>query len=86
MGIEARWLNLIVNSVVPETPLSMSAARRKWRPTRAEGCESRLDEDRSHGRDCVSQMLLARSRPDVLANALREMGITESGGGLRNDE
>lgn len=48
--------------------------------------ESRRDEDRSHGRDCVSQMLLARSHPDVLANALREMGITESGDGVPDDE
>ena len=32
-------------------------------------------EDREYGRDCVSEMHLARSRPDVLANALRSMGV-----------
>jgi hypothetical protein len=39
----------------------------------------RLMEDREPGWDCVSQMRLARSRPEVLANALLAMGITESG-------
>ncbi len=39
----------------------------------------RLMDDREPGWDCVSQMRLARSRPEVLANALRAMGITESG-------
>lgn len=34
---------------------------------------------REPGWDCVSQMRLARSRPEVLANALLAMGITESG-------
>jgi hypothetical protein len=36
-------------------------------------------DDREPGWDCVSQMRLARSRPEVLANALLAMGITESG-------
>lgn len=39
----------------------------------------RLMDDREPGWDCVSQMRLARSRPEVLANALLAMGITESG-------
>ncbi len=39
----------------------------------------RLMEDREPGWDCVSQMRLARSRPEVLANALWAMGITDSG-------
>ncbi len=34
---------------------------------------------RNEERDCVSQMSLYRSRPEVLANALLAMGITESG-------
>ena len=34
-------------------------------------------ERQRHGRNCISQMRLARSRPEVLANALREMGVTE---------
>lgn len=36
-------------------------------------------EDREEGRDCISKMRLAAKRPDVLANDLREMGITENG-------
>jgi hypothetical protein len=39
----------------------------------------RLVDDREPGWDCVSQMRLARSRPEVLAKALLAMGITESG-------
>ncbi len=39
----------------------------------------RLMDDREPGWDCVSQMRLARSRPEVLASALRAMGITASG-------
>ena len=46
----------------------------------------RLMADRESGRDCVSQMRLLRSRPDILANALREMGITEDGDGLPDPE
>jgi hypothetical protein len=45
-----------------------------------------LVEDRDNGRDCVTQMRLLRSRPDVLANVLREMGVTESGDDLPDDE
>lgn len=36
-------------------------------------------EDRESGRDSISAMSLAEARPDVLANALLEMGITENG-------
>jgi hypothetical protein len=36
-------------------------------------------EDRESGRDSISAMRLAHQRPDVLANALLEMGITENG-------
>ena len=39
----------------------------------------RLMDDREPGWDCVSQMRLARSRPEVLANALLALGISESG-------
>ena len=46
----------------------------------------RLMEDREPGWDCVSQMRLARSRPEVLANALRAMGITESGDEMPDQE
>jgi hypothetical protein len=35
--------------------------------------------DRETGRDCMTEMSLYRSRPDVLANALLDMGVTESG-------
>jgi hypothetical protein len=38
------------------------------------------------GRDCVTQMRVLRSRPDVLANALREMGITENGDDVSDQE
>lgn len=36
-------------------------------------------DDRENGRDVISQMSLARNRPDVLRNALLDMGITQSG-------
>ena len=39
-----------------------------------------------HGRDRVSEMLLLRSRPDLLASALREMGYSESGDNFPADE
>ena len=42
--------------------------------------------DRESGRDCISQMRLARSRPDVLANALIEMGVTPDGDGPEEDD
>ena len=45
-----------------------------------------LVEDRESGRDCISEMRLAHKRADVLANALRDMGITESGDAVRDDE
>ena len=45
-----------------------------------------LIEDRENGRDCVTQMRVLRSRPDVLANALREMGITENGDDVSDQE
>jgi hypothetical protein len=46
----------------------------------------RLMQDREPRWDCVSQMRLARKRPDVLASALRDMGVTESGDGIPDDE
>ncbi len=39
----------------------------------------RLAEDREGGRDLVTEMSLARRRPDILANDLARMGWTESG-------
>lgn len=55
--------------------VSPDEAEREWfHPERR-----RLMDDREPGWDCVSQMRLARSRPEVLANALLAMGITESG-------
>jgi hypothetical protein len=45
-----------------------------------------LIEDREYGRDCVTQMLVLRRRPDILANALRDMGITENGDGMPDAE
>ncbi len=56
--------------------LKTKKQRRRERPT----------EDEQHGRDCISQMRLARSRPDVLANALREMGVTETGDEIPDQE
>lgn len=44
-----------------------------------------LVEDRENGRDCLTQMRVLRSRPDVLANALRDMGVSESGDELPDD-
>jgi hypothetical protein len=41
-------------------------------------------EMRDEGRDCVEQMELIRARPDVLAKALRDMGITEGGDEVRD--
>lgn len=46
----------------------------------------RLMQDRNGGRDCLSQMSLYRSRPDVLANALRAMGITDNGDEMPDQE
>ena len=46
----------------------------------------RLMDDREPGWDCVSQMRLARSRPEVLANALLAMGITENGDEMPDQE
>jgi len=46
----------------------------------------RLLEDREPGWDCVSLMRLARRRPEVLANALRAMGFTESGDEMPDQE
>jgi hypothetical protein len=48
--------------------------------------ERRSMDDREPGWDCVSQMRLARSRPEVLANALLAMGITESGDEMPDQE
>lgn len=45
--------------------------RRRWRVSKR--------ERERHGHDCVSLMQRARTRPDVLAEALREMGVTEEG-------
>ena len=45
-----------------------------------------LVEDRENGRDCVTQMRLLWRRPDVLANVLRAMGVSESGDGLPEEE
>lgn len=45
-----------------------------------------LVEDRENGRDCLTQMRLLRCRPDVLANALRDMGINGSGDDLPDEE
>jgi hypothetical protein len=38
-----------------------------------------IAEDRESGRDLLSDMRLARSRPDVLANDLARMGWSVSG-------
>jgi hypothetical protein len=41
--------------------------------------KKRLRDHRGDGSDCVAWMRRARRHPDVLANALREMGVTENG-------
>ena len=38
------------------------------------------------GRDCVAMMELVRSRPEVLATVLREMGVSGSGDEVCEDE
>jgi hypothetical protein len=45
-----------------------------------------LKEDRENGHDCVSQMRLLRHRPDVLANVLRTMGVSEDGDDMPDEE
>jgi hypothetical protein len=40
-----------------------------------------MQEDREPGRDLLSEMRFLQQRPDVLANALAEMGV-----GLEGDE
>ena len=37
------------------------------------------NNQRQHGRDCLTHMQLFRNRPDVLASALRDMGVNECG-------
>jgi hypothetical protein len=57
-------------------------------PQRHEGAKRRrgLIEDREYDRDCVTQMHMLRSRPDMLANALLDMGVTENGDGIAEGE
>lgn len=43
-------------------------------------------DDRESGWDCVSQMQRVRKRPDILASMLREMGVSESGDGIPDDD
>jgi len=43
-------------------------------------------EDHEPAQDSISAMRLAHQRSDVLANALLEMGITENGDGVPDDE
>ena len=45
-----------------------------------------LKADRENGYDCVSQMRLLRRRPDMLANVLRAMGVSESGDDMPDEE
>ena len=45
-----------------------------------------LVEDRENGHDCLSQMRLLRRRPDVLANLLRAMGVSENGDDMADEE
>lgn len=45
-----------------------------------------LVEDREYGRDVVTQMEMLRQRPDVLASVLRDMGVTESGDEVSEEE
>lgn len=45
-----------------------------------------IKEEMEPGRDCISSMRLAHARPDVLANALAEMGVTENGDDPLGDE
>jgi hypothetical protein len=47
--------------------------------------KKRLREHRGDGSDCVAWMKWARRHPDVLANALREMGVTENGDDLPDE-
>ena len=43
-------------------------------------------EGSDDGRDCVAMMEVVRSRHEVLANVLREMGVSESGDEVSEDE
>ena len=45
-----------------------------------------LVEDRENGRDCVTQMRILRRRPDILANVLRAMGVSETGDDMPDEE
>ena len=47
--------------------------------------EARRGKETKHCRDCVSEMLLLRARPDLLAEALEEMGISEANDNFPNE-
>jgi len=51
----------------------------------ARGRKGRQD-DRDGRRDCVVMMELVRRRPEVLATTLREMGVSESGDEVSENE
>ncbi len=46
---------------------------------------SSLAEDRRTGRDLVTEMGVASRRPDVLANQLRSMGVSQDGDEVLDD-
>lgn len=43
-------------------------------------------DDQNHRRDCVTQMGMLRNHPDMLTEALRDMGVTENGEGMPEEE
>ena len=57
--------------------------RRRYRRQRRVGTRVK---SKNCGWDCLTHMQLFRNRPDVLASALREMGVTESGDEPRDQE
>ncbi len=46
----------------------------------------RLVEDRKNGRDVLTHMAMLEGRPDWLASELKDMGVTEDGDGLPEEE
>ncbi len=44
-----------------------------------------MKEDREGGRDLVTEMAMFRSRPDVLANELKRMGVSPDGDEVSDD-
>ena len=60
-------------------PSNQGAMTLKFSRTTCPQKSQSLVNSRGGGWDCIRQMQMFRHRPDVLASALRDMGVNESG-------